>query len=363
MNFFVIRLPLTYLNALEAQSYFHIKPEESVLIILYLEIDSVDIRQINKILDPGQWSEIHYLPHNVESLHNGSDDNKENYKKISYAEKWKNIRRFVRRFDEVLKDRQGVEKIFIGDYSIASMRHIVNTLKVKERNVFLLDEGLRVYRNYRTAVSRKKKGTGYIFDVNKWKYFVASLIFSYRMEELKAFSYFSSWDLPETEEMKVYKNDFRHLKKNIDNLEKSSSVYFLGAPWLDRKLIDPDVLFAYYKKIKEHFSGRKIVYVPHRDEQQKYIDFLAENTGFEIVNFHLPIEYVICFLGPVPSAIASFHSSALQTCSNILGENSRVVSFYMNTNDLCSSIGKDMEAGFKYYESIETDYFQVVRLS
>lgn len=55
MNYFVIRLPLTYINAVEARHFFRISSEDSILIILYQNEQSVDIRQIKKILIQDEW--------------------------------------------------------------------------------------------------------------------------------------------------------------------------------------------------------------------------------------------------------------------------------------------------------------------
>ena len=360
MNYFITRLPLTYINAVEAQHYFKVEPEDSILIILYKDIDSDDIRRIKKMLDHSLWSGIYYLPYNVETLQNEREGGEHKSKFINPIGRIKDILNFVNKLNSVANYDGSVERVFIGDYNIVSMRHITNRLKPHE--IFILDEGSKVCQIYHQRQREIHNKRWRLLKKNFWKCVFASVLFGYQMQEFKDFSFFSTYDLLSTDKIKVYRNHYSHLKKNINTLDRFPGVFFLGQCKVKHGSMKLAVYIDYLIKIKKWFNNLKIIYIPHVGEEHKHLELIQKETGFKIVEFDVPIEYKLCVDGPIPSVIASFVSSALQNCDNILQGMAKVMAFYIYPDDFIGE-GKEVTyEEYKYYETHQSESFSVVKL-
>lgn len=359
MNYFITRLALTYVNFLEVQRYFNISPEESTLIILYQDIESPDNQQIKKMLDRSLWRKIYYLPYNVDALNSGSKTRSTIGSTAKKINKIIDIFNFIKKLNEPINDEEKTEKVFIGDHHIASMRHLVHQLKAQE--VILVDEGARVYEIFEKRRNEIREKTLVLLKRDYWKHTLASLFFGYKMQYLREYSFFSSWEFPDNVGIKVYRNAYTFLRKNMEQLEKTSDVLLLGQPFIDRKRMLPEVYLGYLEKIQEWFQGRKILYKPHRGESPNVIEYIRKNTGFEIAEFFLPVEFHLTMNGPVPFAVGGFISTALQNCQILLENNGHVVSFRVDINDIIWN--REMVSSlYEYYTTIQSDVFSVVKL-
>ena len=249
------------------------------------------------------------------------------------------------------------EKIFIGDASIASMRHIVNSLEPDE--TIVIDEGSKVFFNYKKHIVQLENDKSFSIDRNSLQHFLATRLFGYRIQNLQRISFFSAWDLTLNNKVLVYKNDFQYLKKRLTQLERTEKVYFLGAPLVDHKRFDTEVYYEYLQKIKKYFSNQPILYIPHRDETEKHLNKVKSVTGFEVADFDLPIEYKICMEGPVPYFLAGFLSSALQTCDTIFDGYVDVISFYIE-NRYFQWQNHEYEEQYNYLKSRQSASFKVI---
>lgn len=357
MNYFVIRLPLTYINAVEARHFFRISSENSILIILYQNDQDVDRRQIKKILVQDEWKKIVWLPYNVTACLSGPERSadKNLFLKLWYRQK--GVRSFIRAYEDILKRSEKADRIFIGDAAIASMRHIVNSLKPFETVV--LDEGSKVYFNYNRYITGLSRNPQNRIKKDCLKNLMAEIFFGYRMQELEKISFFSAWDLEPHQNVQVYKNNFPYLGRRLRDLQRTEEVYFLGAPLVDHKRFDADVYYNYLLRIKNYFSNRSVLYIPHRDETEPHLERVRQETGFKIARFDLPIEYKICVDGPVPDTLAGFLSSALQTCDKIFKGYVEVLSFYIENRHFQWQ-RHEYEEQYNYLKSRQTTGFKVI---
>ncbi len=357
MNYFVIRLPLTYINAIEARHFFKISSEDSILIILYQNNQSVDMRQIKKILVQDEWRKIYRLPYNVAACPAVSERSAETNLFLKLWYRQKAVRSFIKDYEEFLKKSEKADRIFIGDATIASMRHIVNSLKPLETVV--IDEGSKVYFNYNRYTAEWGKNPQNRINKDYLKNLIAEKLFGYRMEGLREISFFSAWDLEPHQNVQVYKNSFPYLGRRLRDLPRTEEVYFLGAPLVDHKRFDTDVYYNYLLRIKNYFSDRLVLYIPHRDETEPHLKRVKRETGFEIASFDLPIEYKICVDGPVPHTLAGFLSSALQTCDKIFNGYVDVISFYIENRHFQWQ-KHEYEEQYNYLKSRQTAGFKVI---
>ncbi|WP_457571116.1 hypothetical protein [Desulfovulcanus sp.] len=357
MNYFVIRLPLTYINAVEARHFFSISSEKSILIVLYQHTQSVDIRQIKKILVQNEWKKIYWLPYNVTACLSDSERNTETNFFLRLWYRYKAVRSFIKDYENALYKLEKADRVFIGDASIVSMRHIVNRLEPSETVV--IDEGSKIYFNYNRYIEGLGKNPKNRINKTRLKNLLAEKIFGYQMRELGEVSFFSAWDLKPCRNVQVYKNCFSYLGKRLKNLPRTEEVYFLGAPLVDHRRFDTDVYYSYLLRIKKYFSDRTVLYIPHRDETEPHLKRVKQETGFHIACFDLPIEYKICVDGPVPYTLAGFLSSALQTCDKIFNGYVEVISFYIE-NCHFQWQKHEYEEQYNYLKSRQTAGFKVI---
>jgi hypothetical protein len=360
MNYFITRLALTYVNFLEVQNFFNISSDKSTLIVLYQDIESPDHQQIKKMLNPSLWSKIFFLPYNVDALNSCKKKVKRSYGSIhGKVHEIIDIYRFVNKLNTSINPEEKTEKVFIGDHHIASMRHLVHRLHAEE--VILVDEGARVYEIFekrRKEITKRNLG---ILKSDYWKHTASRLFFGYHMQSLKDYSFFSSWEFPDIAGIRVYKNEYAFLRKNMGNLATTSDVLLLGQPFIDRKRMIPEVYLGYLEKIQEWFKGRKILYKPHRGESADVIEYIRRNTGFAIADMFLPVEYYLTMSGPVPFAVGGFISTALQNCQILLDKKAQVVSFRVDIDDIIWN-KKMVSSLYDYYATVQSDTFSVVNL-
>lgn len=358
MNYFLIRLPLTYINAVEAQFHFKIKPEDSTLVIFYRDIQYVDIRHIEKMIDKSKWQEILYLPYNVDSMDWHCPSSVLRFLRL---ERLKKIREFVNCLDTAIHKGHTVERVFLGDYNIASMRHVANRLQPKE--CIYLDEGFKVFQimhQTQEEMNTSQISKGFTFQF--WKAIGARYVFGYHMQSLPQSIFFSAWDLQkECREVQLVRNNYDFHRSKIDE-NRVPGVYFLGQMFSEARLMEFETYLNYLRKIQNHYSGEKIYYIPHRGEDTANIDRIISELGFELLNFDQPIEYKLCVEGPIPEQIVSFCSSALINCDIILKGMSRVVAVYIYPEDFIHPKKAVEEQYYRFLETLSSPSFSVIRL-
>lgn len=359
MNYFLIRLPLTYINAVEAQFHFKIEPEKSILVILYRDINYVDIRHIEKMIDKSKWKEILYLPYNVASMEWRCNSK---VLRLFHLEKIKKIRDFVHCLDSATQNKFPVERVFLGDYNIASMRHLVNRLKPRE--CIYLDEGFKVFQIIHQAqneicISRISK----FMSLKFWKSIAASCVFGYQMQPIPQAMFFSAWDLQkECCEVQLVRNNYDFHRQGMVEDNRVHGVYFLGQMFSEAGLMEFETYLNYLRKIQNHYSSEKIYYIPHRGEDKSNIEVIVQELGFELLNFDQPIEYKLCVEGPIPEQIISFCSSALVNCDIILKGVAKVVAIYIDPKDFIHPKKEVEETYYRFLDALPSPSFSVVRL-
>lgn len=359
MNYFILRLPLTYLNAVEAQSYFKIAPDESILVILYRDIEYVDIKHIRKIINYSLWKEVHFLPYNVNSLVMEEYSEVE-ISKHTVLDKVKHIRRFIKKYNTLLGGRDRAEKVFIGDYNIASMRHATHTLRPKE--VIILDEGFNNFRVFNRRVAESKKQISSYLSTKFLKEELANMFFGYDMRPLKKVGFFSSYRLPTDKGIPVFLNQYENIRVSLQEKQRQDGVFFLGQSFSEIHLMEEENYLEYLMNIKKWFEPKPVFYIPHRGDCAEKLERIQKEIGIEIINFDLPIEYQICVNGPLPEEIAGFNSSALQNLDTILRGDVRITSFYIDPVDVTPS-KRDLITSYNdYLLTLVSKTFSVIKL-
>jgi len=147
----------------------------------------------------------------------------------------------------------------------------------------------------------------------------------------------------------------------VSKADVDGNVWFIAQTLVDEQYLSLDTYLEYLGKVKEYFSGRKLVYVPHPRESERYVSIVEKTLGFEIRRFGAPIEYEVAYRGRRPRCIASFFSSALENCAVISGDILEIKSFQINEKDLLKY--KDVVGEvYSYFSASRDKNIEVVRL-
>jgi len=329
-NVFLVNTPLQLLNAIEAKYHFKLDAEDCLLIVmgdrksqpqLLSLAGSVDkefgcVTVLNNVsLFPGD-------PFTVsESLLRRMTNDTKILKKSIFN---------IRRLNKIAKYLGEVDYIFIGYVRLIYTRHFVNTMIHKK--VFLLDDGTA------TLALAKERKQGFFIGPeknlkSKLKFYGKRLISRVKDEYQESYSFFTMYDIDPGDKDQVIKNEFTHMRANIDLLPDSDDVYFLGSPLSEAGFISQDEYLAYIKRVKAYFENRRILYVAHRRESKNKLDKLSKVHGLKVIMFEYPIEYQLAHIGSRPEILASFISSALDSCKTIFGDKLKIISFKLDLNE------------------------------
>jgi len=351
-NVFLVNTPLQLLNAIEAKCHFKLDTEDCLLIVmgdrkskpqLLSLTGSVDkefgcVTVLNDVsLFPGD-------PFTVsESLLGRMFADIKILKKSIFN---------IRRLNKIAKYLEEVDYIFIGYVRLIYTRHFVNVTSHKK--VFLLDDGTA------TLGLAKERKQGFFIGPeknlkSKLKYYGKRFINRVKDEYQESYNFFTMYDIDPGDKDRVIKNDFIHMRANIDLLPVSDDVYFLGSPLSEVGLISQDEYLEHIKRVKEYFGDRRILYVAHRRESKNKLDILSKKYGLKVILFDYPIEYQLAHVGSRPKILASFVSSALDSCKIIFGDKLKIISFKLDLNES----HKQLLQAYDNYAAYVDDNFKI----
>lgn len=271
--FFIVESPMQLITAIEAKEYF--KPSISILFIRYNKEDRND-GQINKILSYGKFDSKHSVKI-------------KEYSRFAYI-------KLLYVYALLIFYRPSI--LFVGDYK-ANFMKIIYKLFSKEKCIFL-DDGAQ---------------SSYIF---------------YQDSTANMFSYFEFPKEKNTRRLYVHNSFpyFRGILKHNKIKILANTVYFIGAPLLEKDMISAEQFDFYFSKIANHYLslGYSIKYLPHRHENN---DKLKKYQYVDVLILDEPVELYMLHAEELPSCVASFYSAALYTIQQIFSEKiKQIESFY-----------------------------------
>jgi len=282
-NIFIVAGPLHVMNAIEAINHF--ETQNNILLILYTDNEK-QLSQMKKMVDFSDWYDIKY---------------------ISLPQKMRDKLFFAQYISVALKDlkKDLIDKIFVGEYRSDHVNHIVNTLR--NSNIYLLDDGL-AQLNYHKEMAQEP-----------YKVKLRRVIYKFLLYKLKPLSYtfFTIFDIKNE---KVIKNDFNFFKKYIGNKNIEESVYFIGQPLVELGILNKENHKKELVKIINFYRGKKFIYILHRREEPNNIKKLSKELNFEYKEFDNLIELEMINASIVPSAFATFYSTAIVTLPSFILE-------------------------------------------
>ena len=353
-SIFLVKTPLQLLNAIEAKYYYNLNIDDCVLIVMG---DRKNLPQLLKLADAvDEWGKVLVL--NNVNLFFGSPFKESNsfLSKLIIKSKIFNKSIYnVRRLNNVSHYLGEVKYIFLGYPRYVYMKHFANI--TPHEKIIALDDGnvtieLANERNKSLVIANNQS------IKQKLKMHGKKMIQRVSDKDLSELTFFTIYDISPGEHDNVEENKFTHLRSNVDLLPVSNEVYFLGGPVSEVGIISQESYLSYLKKVKAYFSSMEIVYIAHRRELPVNLDRIKNELGFKVVLFEYPIEYQLAYIGPVPKVLASFFSSALDSCRVIFSDRLKIKSFMLDLTG--SPMQAQIEPIYDNFQSNEDDNFKVI---
>lgn len=352
---FLIKTPLQLLNAIEAKHSFNLEMDDCVLIVMGDRKSQPQILALaNKV---NEWGHVVVL--NDVALFLGdplvSNSGGLNIEKGFKAKILSKSIFNVRRLNRISAHLKCVDYIFVGYERYIYMRHFANVMP--HNKVVLLDDGVATLE---IAAERKQEIVKEVKVrlVKKIKLLAKKIIQGVKDKSQKSLVFFTMYDFLVSEKDSVLKNEFKYFRSNISSLPVSDVIYFIGGPLSEVGIVKQDVYFHCLRKVKQYFPGKEIIYIAHRRESAEKLDLINSELGLKVVLFNYPIEYQLAMIGPRPKVLASFISTALDSCRIMFANELDVVSFKLDLDG--SPKRKIVENVYESYIPHIGEHFNVI---
>lgn len=125
--------------------------------------------------------------------------------------------------------------------------------------------------------------------------------------------------------MRVLLNDF-----DFKHFKRTKQIYIIGQPMIDKGMVTEEYYLSLIEKICIHFHNKKIIYIPHRDEDVSRFGLL-ESKNISIDDLNGPIEQYFLKNNIFPNIVIGFFSSALANLDFIFHEKTEC--YYCNISE------------------------------
>lgn len=356
-NIFLVKSPLQLLNAIEAKHHFGLDDKDCYLLIMG---DRKSYSQLMRlVIASRQWSNVVLLNRvglvavDPWSVCDDLGDINRLRKTLLRSSLFS-----IRRLNRLARSIKDVKYIFIGNNNSPLMRHFVNSLK--HQQTVLLDDGTATLdiarQRMQGQVARKTN------KLSKKIRLAAKRIFQkLNARQPESVVFFTAYNIAVTGSDRVISNDFAYLRNRAIGLKATETVYFLGSPLSEAGIMSEPQYLECMSRVRKYYAGRSVLYVSHRRESQHKLGKIRDEHGFELACFDFPVEYQLAFVGPRPHELASFISSALDTCRLIFEDKMKIVAFKINEinadrRDIVNEIYDNYELSVGENFIVETEF-------
>ncbi len=331
MNLFLLTAPYQILNALEAIHHFKFTDNH----LWIIDTGHFNRVQFESVIDPAVWQSVRFHDFRYKLTH------------LDFGEKWpatlwERVLELYLLFDQFCKRQRAdritssfngrIDNLILGNYRRdydRHMRHMANRLHFG--HLYLLDVGTDTLR-----ISQDRKHDHLPQDLpdeaasgrtlKRLKLAVKSALFAWDTHGAPALTFFTTYDLTLHGQDRAVHNEYTYLQSVVAGAKISNKVIFVGQPLVDQRYITLENFSLCLSKIKDHFDGQQIVYIPHPRESEEQLHAVRK-LAITIERITAPFEYAVAFSGERPRCIASFFSSAVENCAAIFGGTVMVKAF------------------------------------
>lgn len=331
-NLFVVNTPHQLLNAIEAIHFFRLTNNH----LLVVRPRSGGQDRFISLIKPHDWATVGFPTPFID----GSPRMQKFlgprafrwYCRYLHFQQMAKLTSLARRF-------RRVDKLFIGHYFAEEkpfMRHLANT--IQSNAVYLLDDGTDTIEINRRRHSLDAKAC---LASSKPTFFQNSLIktvetrlrnkyWDWHLHELPSLTFFTIYDLDVRKGDQLIRNDYSYLRSQAVSQKEpmNDTVLFIGQCIADG-YFEVDLHFEFLLKIKEYFTGKRLVYVAHPRETEDCMKRIREELKWDIWPSTSVIEHDLIVRGIKPNTVAGFVSSALITLAYLFDPDVRIVCFHI----------------------------------
>lgn len=320
-NLYIVSSPFQCISAMEAKTQLGL--DDNILIAIYYSKDGEKTyEQMREVFKLSRWDEV---------IEIGLEKKKSKY--FEYLSIIKKLK----------KDTYNI--IFTGHFG--QFQNILLS-NLKTNQVFALDDGAATLRWHKSELNPNIENQ--IKFSKKIKMLRYSLLGLKTDFDRKKINYFTMFDLEPYYGETIIQNQFIFMKTFVANKKTDNEiVYFIGQALYDEKIIEKKVYFDYLEKIKRYLvaQNKKIIYIPHRREENlEDLSYLRDDY-FEIQRLPTSVEIYLLGLDVLPCGIYSFYSTALFSIYKIFGIEATAV--YIN-NDLLKIYKEGTENAYNEFK-------------
>jgi len=350
-SIFLVKTPLQLLNAVEAKHHYRLITENCIVVLMADRKSQSQLTNLAKGLN--EWGCVVALNDISLVAKNPFLDNeleKRNLKILSKSFL------YVWRLNKISRYLKEVDYIFVGYARYVYMKHFVNV--TRHNKLVLLDDGhatilLAKERNDKQKLVRQKQQYKH-----KIKCFLKKSIQGLNDNDYEKLEYFTIYDVITNNKDSVAKHNYLYLRKSLGRSNTSNEVYFVGSPISEIGILSQSDYLKHLKRVKQFYVDYKLVYIAHRRENPLYLEEITRELGIDVVHFEYPIEYQMLAVGPRPRILASFISSALDSCSLIFEDEIEIISFKIELQDCIDK--EEIENIYDAYMKNKSPNFSVI---
>lgn len=351
MNVFLVASPLQLLHAEEAKHHFGLGAAECTLVVLPIQYRADDVDQLRALVAPERWAAVHFLPAQGPGVQ-GAPQRSLVGRALGFWRYLDAIRGVSRRVGRV-------ERVFIGHYPDRRMRHFAHAAQGAE--VYLLDDGMATL----TVHARRAQGmaantaAGGLRGVRRR---LGERLLGARFGDLEHVTFFTAFDLEPGPGDRLVRNTYGYARAAMRQRGEPEGVLFLGMPLEELGVLSGAAYRDCLRQVRAHFGEETVWYAPHRAEDSAKLAALEAETGMRPRPFGAPIEWVLVNGLAVPGVLASFYSSALESCRRIFAEGLPVRAFRIDSEDIAVVHRTTIGNVYDYLERTSGESLRVIPL-
>jgi len=330
MNLFLISAPYQVLNALEVVHHLQLDTNH----LRVIDTGHFTREQFANVIDPSCWASVRYHNFRYRMPHRDFGARPPGSFTERLLELWQVADQALKRWraERIAAALGEVNYLVLGNYRRyydGHMRHFANRLHCDQ--VVLLDVGTDTLRINQDRHA-DKEGSPTLEEVpaagaiKQLKHWIKRRFVTWDTRGAASVTFFSTYDLPLAAGDRLLRNSYSYLQQVVAEATPSDKVFFVGQPLVDQAYLTRESFAEGLRRIRDHFAGQRLVYVPHPRESQTQLQ-IVQGQGFAIERFTAPFEYAVSFSGERPRGIASFFSSAVENSATIFGTTLRVYAF------------------------------------
>ncbi len=343
----VAKTPLQILNASEAREHFQFRQPALRL----LTSRKFPAELLLSLVDTAEWSSVDCYEFDpvrrpIRLPVVGESANEELTEIRWVFQQW----RHRRRYDAFFRPWRGVPNLVIGNYHQEFFVHLAN--RCGSPRCILVDDGTDTFH---VAGVRRERSEGHL-DVpprpNFWqapKHWWFSSEVAWDHAHLDELVFFSTYDLELPASDTLVRNRYPRASRRAGDAARDGRALFLGQPLVEDGYLDLEAFRTILTGVRESFAGQPLAYVPHPRENRDILRETLAACDLPMQEISKPFEFHLLESATLPSAVASFFSSALDNCRLIWGDRMRLLAYRLPSEHL--RVGHEfVEEVYRYFD-------------